>query len=566
LTLPLVAFSIALLPLYFAIRWPFFSLALHRDTGFYVSNSTICSGRISFHKGWNATYAGCSKVLPEFFYSLIYLWHGGGDKYKFYSRFYYTLYSYPIAILIGYLAYMMEGSAVAFYAGAVIFVLLSSEPHYGTYFESGEQFELLPQVAGFAAMYAGMTSGQPWMVGAGVGVWVLESLFVKLSSLPAAVILALGTGYLAPASMVYSIGFSLLAIVLYLVWLWYNGKNIRDLLRPMIGHELYSGHTLSLESYVDRIISKVAFLLFICFSHPIIPILAMVGSLANRGNVLNTLFYLIGISIPFTLALDHWSWLVGRRKRMVVVLYFLALGAGLIPSLASLTWDINDTKTVLLTLYLCGVFVCYIIQAARVWYYSLPFLPIIALLATSGVMALVEMGTAGWAMCFGLLVLWGIINGWRSYAMNLEQRERWTWLPHRVTPDKNVALNDIVPQLRETIGKDTVLIYGLYNQGYVLLETSYPVAMIAPSLYLNLMHPEWQKELHERMAEGPPTFILDSDKSFDLHEVEEKTGLRYQLRREFDCGFTLFALSGMAERTCCIGLDHSSPGTTLPVH
>jgi hypothetical protein len=90
--------------------------------------------------------------------------------------------------------------------------------------------------------------------------------------------------------------------------------------------------------------------------------------------------------------------------------------------------------------------------------------------------------------------------------------------------------------------------------------------MIAPSLYLNLMHPEWQKELHERMAEGPPTFILDSDKSFDLHEVEEKTGLRYQLRREFDCGFTLFALSGMAERTCCIGLDHSSPGTTLPVH
>jgi len=566
MTVTMIAFAIALLPLYFAIRWPFFSLALHRDTGFYVANSTICSGRIRFERGWNATYAGCSKVVPEFFYSLIYLVHGGGDQYKFYSRFYYSLYCYVVAIMTGYLAYMMEGSIVAFYAGSMIFALLSSEPHYGVYFESGEQFELLPQVAGFAAMYGGVTSGHAWIAGAGVGLWVLESLFIKLSSLPAAVILGVGVGYLLPASMLYSVCYSLAAVGLYLAWLKYNGKSLADLLRPMIGHERYSGHKLSIESYMERIVSKVAFLLFITFSHPMIPILAMVGSLANRGNVLYTLFYLVGISIPFALALDHWTWLVGRRKRVVLLLYFLALALGVLPSLSSLASSANGTTVVLLSVYLFGVFVCYVIQAARVWYYTLPFLPVIALLATSGAMALLEMGTVGWVSCFGLLALWAVLNWWRSYAMNPEQREQWTWVPHRVTPDKNYALNDIAPQLRELIGKQTLLIYGLYNQGYVLLETSYPVPMVAPSLYLDLMHPDWEKELHERMVHTPPAFVLDSERSFDPHELEKKTGLNYETVKEFDCGFTLFALRRREERVSCSGVTPLSAGAGVPVH
>jgi hypothetical protein len=566
MTLPMIAFAIALLPFYFAIRWPFFSLALHRDTGFYVANSTICSGSIQFERGWNATYAGCSKVVPEFFYSLIYLLHGGGDQYKFYSRFYYSFYCYLVAIMTGYLAYMMEGSISAFYAGSLIFALLSSEPHYGVYFESGEQFELLPQVAGLAAMYAGVTSGQAWIAGAGVGLWVLESLFIKLSSLPAAVILGVGVGYLLPPSMLFSLCFSLAAAGLYIAWLRHNGKSLADLLRPMIGHERYSGHKLSIDSYLERIVSKVAFLLFITFSHPIIPILAMIGCVANRGNLLYTLFYLVAVSIPFTLALDHWAWLVGRRKRCVLLLYFLALAAGVIPSLSSLAWSANTPKVVLLSVSLCGVFVCYVIQAARVWYYTLPFLPVIALLATSGAMALLEMGTVGWVTCFGLLVLWLVLNWWRSYAMDLEQREQWTWVPHRVTPDKNCALNDIAPQLREVIGKRTLLIYGLYNQGYVLLETSYPVPMVAPSLYLDLMHPDWQKELHERMVHAPPAFVLDSDRSFDPQDLAEKTALRYELVREFECGFQLFALRQEQEMISCSGFAHPSPGAGVPVH
>jgi hypothetical protein len=231
-----------------------------------------------------------------------------------------------------------------------------------------------------------------------------------------------------------------------------------------------------------------------------------------------------------------------------------------------LAWSANNTKAVLVSVYLTGVFVCYVIQAARVWYYTLPFLPVIALLATSGVMALLEMGTVGWITSFGLLVLWLVLNWWRSYAMDPEQRERWTWVPHRVTPDKNCALNDIAPQLREVIGKQTLLIYGLYNQGYVLLETSYPVPMVAPSLYLDLMHPDWQKELHERMVQAPPAFVLDSDRSFDPQELAEKTALRYELVKGFECGFRLFALREEQETISFSGSSHPSPGAGVPVH
>ncbi len=74
-----VLFTLALLPVYLIVREPFRRLPLHIDTGFYVSNHTIVTGRFRFSQGWNAHFAGCSKLVPEVFYSLVYLLHGRRD-------------------------------------------------------------------------------------------------------------------------------------------------------------------------------------------------------------------------------------------------------------------------------------------------------------------------------------------------------------------------------------------------------------------------------------------------------------------------------------------------------
>ncbi|HSD09464.1 MAG TPA: hypothetical protein VLF14_00640, partial [Candidatus Binatia bacterium] len=95
--------SAALLPVYIALRCVFFDLPLHIDTCFYVSNHTICTRTIRYSRGWNARFAGCSKVLPEYFYSLVYLLHGG-EGYKRASRVYLSLFNYGTAILVGLVA------------------------------------------------------------------------------------------------------------------------------------------------------------------------------------------------------------------------------------------------------------------------------------------------------------------------------------------------------------------------------------------------------------------------------------------------------------------------------
>ena len=80
------------------------------------------------------------------------------------------------------------------------------------------------------------------------------------------------------------------------------------------------------------------------------------------------------------------------------------------------------------------------------------------------------------------------------------------------------------------------------------------------------MHPDWQKEVYERMVHAPPAFVLDSDRSFDPQELAEKTGLRYEPVKAFDCGFTLFALGRMQERISCSDFAHPSPRAGVPVH
>ena len=60
-------------PLYLAYRARFASLPLHVDSGFYVTNAAIVERRYQPLRGWNAHFSGNSRLLPEWFHSVLYL-------------------------------------------------------------------------------------------------------------------------------------------------------------------------------------------------------------------------------------------------------------------------------------------------------------------------------------------------------------------------------------------------------------------------------------------------------------------------------------------------------------
>jgi hypothetical protein len=151
----------------------------------------------------------------------------------------------------------------------------------------------------------------------------------------------------------------------------------------------------------------------------------------------------------------------------------------------------------------------------------------------------------GLAFCSGLLVIWLSMHVWRAYHSDLERLNRWTWLPHKSMPDKNLALDRATAELDSLVKKNSLLVFGNYNQAYALVGSSYPTNIISPCRWLDSMVPNWETRLNDQLAKVPPKFILDSDACFDPLAAREKTGLRYFLRREFEGDFRLFELDGV---------------------
>lgn len=500
MSMEVVAFTSFMLPVYLALRWPFFRLPLHIDTGFYVSNHTICTQHINFSKGWNANFAGCSKVLPEYFYSVIYLLHGG-EKYKFYSRFYYSLYNYITAIFVGCGSYMVAGSdEMYYYLGLVIYCLLSSEPHYGVYFENAEQFELSFQVVGLLLLYGGLLQANGVLVGAGIGLWVLESFFVKLSSIGSTAVLAAGVAILLPASIPFSLLFGLAAGLLWIGWVLANGRNPLLLFQPLVGHETYFAHNISLHYYARQALDKWRFLLNIIQSQPIIPCIALLGFVpASRA-------------APFFL------------------LVLLAIGMS------------------------------YIFQAAGVWYYAIPFLPVWSLLAALASGWLLKQGTNGIILVIMLMITWlgnHILQSYGRLAFRgLESLNRYTWRPHgEAMAAKNLALEGAASAIRSQVNGHRLFIFGAWNQAYVLLGTSYETPIISAVVWLDEIKPGWWRELNQQLVHDPPQYLLDTDNCLNFQLLEHKMGLEYQLIDIQPPSFRLLKLVSYRPVVGCLDLD-----------
>jgi len=488
-----IAFTIVILLAYLALRWPFFNLPLHIDTGFYVSNHTICKRRIDFSKGWNANFAGCSKVLPEFFYSMVYLLHGGG-KYKFYSRFYCSLYNYATAIAVGWGTYLISGrnDVLYYYFGVITYCLLSSEPHYGVYFENAEQFELLFQTSGILLVCQGIQNDNVYFIGAGFGFWFFNGFFVKLSSMISASILAIAVGWFFPMSLVPIIVSFLVTFTSYFVWILVNKQNFLSLLKPLIGHEYTAGHRVSFKSYLLRFLEKVQFTYRIIISYPIIPIFAILG-----------------------------LFIMDNEQRFFVLLYF----------------------TVLVPVYF--------FQAANVWYYLIPFIAPVGMAAAFGADWLFSKNATAAFLVYFFGFVWLAVHIFRSYKdlffgsptlVNL-----YAWKPYGAyMAEKNLQLEKAVPLIRQYVKAKSFFIFGLWNQAYVLLETSYDTPLISAAPWLDHMVPNWQLELNKRFINDPPQFLLDTDHCLDVEIIKTDLGIEYKLTNTFKPDFQLFALKKTA--------------------
>ncbi|PIW64513.1 MAG: hypothetical protein COW12_05995 [Candidatus Omnitrophica bacterium CG12_big_fil_rev_8_21_14_0_65_45_16] len=488
----LFGLTVIFFPIYYYLRRPFFKLPLHRDTGFYVSNQTICERRFNYKAGWNAHFAFCSKVIPELFYSLIYLKYGGAS-YDFQSRRWLSFFNYMTAVAVALCAYVVAGNQWAVYIFALAaYALLSSHPHAGVYFESAEQFEPFFQIIAFAAVWTGIFQHEPWWLFAGISIWFLNGFLIKTSSLAVAILTALYACYIQTALSVLIVTAVLLSLIFYVGWVYSQGKRLKDFWRPSVRHEHYWHHHISTHQIVTHLLNKCAILM--------------------RGAVTGA---------PFI---------------------FLCACAGLL---------VKGFHMPLLVVYLTGCVIVYFIQVGRIWYYVILFLPPLALLSGLGMHWIIEkggvLGWGLWAVGLGLDVTMLYLRS-RGDTNVLNQR---VWQPYgQWMAKQNRALQAYIDSLDMKMTRGTLWVFGVCNQAYVMLERAYPSPYISGALWLDFMDPDWQLKLARSFVQQPPDYILATDECFCPEQLKNQLHLTYKCISTFEA-FKLYELEkGQAHPIC----------------
>lgn len=474
---PLLA-TLLLFPLCLLIREPFRRLPLHIDTGFYVSNDAIAAGRWDFRRGWNAHYAGGSKLVPEAFFTHIYLLARrlGGDagqvagRYISGSRLGVSAVNYASAVLVGWFACVLaDGDIRLYYAGLCCYALLSSEPHYGGAFECAEVFEIPFQLLAMLALAVAVQIESPALIALSALAFAAEACFVKLSSAVGCVVLYAAVSAMSPWTAAPAILGGGAALALYAGWLLWLGRRPAQWLAPLKGHE---------------------------------------ASFSRQGSGLRPWQRLKEKSLTF--------WGAVRRQPVIPLLMLAALLAGRSPH-------------PLLALYGVATLATYMGQSTDCRYYLLPILPPMAVLAAFGVSDLLRLGMGGAAVAVIGAILWLVLTPMRAARMNDVARNRWVWGGSRsaAQADENVQLARFADRIRPIVGSGSMLVYGAHNQAYVLTGTAWATPLVAPEHYLDDVCPGWQKTLNAELVARPPDFILDTDRCFDVEAARQGLGLSY---------------------------------------
>lgn len=487
-----VASIICVILITLAVRHRYRDLPLHYDTGYYVSNSTIVHRRWSFRNGWNARYAGCSKALPEWIYSWAYLRATSnpendvspGVPYSRLSRAIVTGYCLCSALAVGALAYVtVGGMEIPILVGA-LFLLVVSEPQYGVYQECAEVFELLPIAMAMTCIFMGVYGGDPYAVGIGAAIWLLDAFFVKLSSAVSFVVVTVWVNVKEPTCAGPWLIGSAIAVALFGTWCFKQGRSPVAMLRSLWGHERTFAHGLSIRLLLHRLWEKATCLWRIAVRQPVVPALALLGMVVAGGQ-------------------------------------------------AGLLW-------VALVALLLAMFA----QASDTRYYAIPLLPMLAIFAGIGAHWLVEMGWAGWIILTAMGAFWMWRNFLAPWRMSASELNRWCWEGFRPEWEvqRNYDLEVYAHRFREQIGARSVLVYGPLNQAYVLIGSSYDIQLIAPADYMDDLQPGWQRELNQRLIVDPPGFVLDTGRCFAAEGARHGLGLDYRCVETFGDWLRLYEL------------------------
>ncbi len=481
-----VVVTVVLFGVCWLIRAPYRSLPLHIDTGFYVSNDTIATGRLRFKNGWNARYAACSKVVPEFLFSLAYLVgrDRAPERYKTRMRFVATLACFAAAVTVGWVGMVFTGGDVRVYAiGLLLFVLLSSEPQWGAYFESGELFELLPLTASLGLSAVGIQLGDPTTIATAAFIWAVDAFFIKLSSAVGFIVFFAGVAILSPWTAGPIIAGGAAATVLFLVWIARNGKNPWAMLRSLRGHETSFNPRVGVAMIHHRFMEKLRLFARTVRVQPIIPVLGVIG---------------------------------------------LAFAPPAFP----LFW-----------LFSAAVVATYVFQATDCRYYLLPLLVPLSVLACMGVVVLAENESSSVVLVLAATV-WIANNPLRAKRLDRHAVHEWVW-QGAMSPEfvsRNAALERCAGDLQRAVGQRSLLVYGPLTQAYALAGTSYATPIITPDHHLDDMDETWQADLNARLNDNPPRYLLDTGLCFDVTAARSGLGLDYKLVRSFDSVFHLYEL------------------------
>ncbi len=474
------ALGLLLIGVHHAARRMFYRLPLHQESGFYVSNHTILNRRFNPRKSWHARFSGGNQLIPELFFSLVYLCIGG-RRYAYHSRFFYTILAIllfpPFAIICSELGM----GRLEIWLGMLLFALVLAEPQFGSYYESGEQFELFALLWGLALLMMGVERGSALLSGAGIGLWLASAFFIKFSFIVTPLVFSiqlLRAGERWPSIALPWI----CSVALYALWLLFlKTRPLRPILNLMRSKWM-GGHSL---------FSKRGMLLFYTKFQQILDV--------------------FGENLPVLL--------------MAAYGFFSASSAGG-----------GQGLQLIFLLTMCTV-ISFLLQGNPASYHSLPLVPALVIWATYGISILRHGPMNFWtALCWLALAFYYLVFFLRPRLMSPAEFYRWVWNSRpRNLPEsellKDSTLLDDIPRIKSKTFDFSVFLAGPHTQLQVLLQTTYPTSLVGAVPRLDDLDAAWQKEVIDSFRVYPAPYILDTADCFSMAQAV-RWGFDYQLLDE----------------------------------
>jgi hypothetical protein len=216
-----------------------------------------------------------------------------------------------------------------------------------------------------------------------------------------------------------------------------------------------------------------------------------------------------------------------RVKKVLLLVAQFGLGPA-IPLAAAI--GLVSAPHEFLWVWLVAGAVTLLLQSGQVWYYSIPLLPSLAALAA---LAPAPVPAVAVSSAAAILLI-------RTFVARNLNRVVWGFYDSQMA-ERNEVLDRMSGELRSRVGGKSLLVYGCWNQAYVLADASYPTTYVSPTDWLHAMAPGWEPRLNERMIADPPAFILDTEGVLDDPALESRLGLVYRLVLTAEPSFRLFS-------------------------